>query len=139
MWMPGSIPKWILVADDDDLVRQLWTEALAEAGYRTVEARTGREAIELMRTVVPALMILDLRMPDLTGGAVLQSIQARPILHRIPVLIISGFLEDEPAVDLKLNIVARLAKPISLARLREVVASALDHPSGDDQRRTAYA
>jgi CheY-like chemotaxis protein len=134
-----SIPKWILVADDDDLVRQLWTEALSEAGYRTVEARTGREAIDLMRTVAPDLMILDLRMPDLTGGAVLQSIQARPVLHRIPVLIISGFLEDEPAVDLKLNIVARLAKPISLARLREVVASALAHPPTDEQRRSAYS
>jgi CheY-like chemotaxis protein len=133
-----SIPKWVLVADDDDLVRQLWTEALSEAGYRTVEARTGREAIDLMRTVAPDLMILDLRMPDLTGGAVLQSIQARPVLHRIPVLIISGFLEDEPAVDLKLNIVARLAKPISLARLREVVASALAHPPTDGQHRSAY-
>jgi len=134
-----SIPKWILVADDDDLVRQLWTEALSEAGYRTVEARTGREAIDLMRTVAPDLMILDLRMPDLTGGAVLQSIQARPVLHRIPVLIISGFLEDEPTVDLKLNIVARLAKPISLARLREVVASALAHPPTDDKRRSTYS
>jgi len=134
-----SIPKWILVADDDDLVRQLWTEALSEAGYRMVEARTGREAIDLMRTVAPDLMILDLRMPDLTGGAVLQSIQARPVLHRIPVLIISGFLEDEPAVDLKLNIVARLAKPISLARLREVVASALAHPPTDDKRRSTYS
>jgi CheY-like chemotaxis protein len=132
-----SIPKWILVADDDDLVRQLWTEALSEAGYRTVEARTGREAIDLMRTVAPDLMILDLRMPDLTGGAVLQSIQARPVLHRIPVLIISGFLEDEPAVDLKLNIVARLAKPISLARLREVVASTLAHPPTAEQHRSA--
>ena len=129
----ASIPKWILVADDDDLVRQMWTEALNEAGYRTVEARTGREAIELMWMVAPDLMILDLRMPDLTGGAVLQSIQARPIFHRIPVLIISGFLEDEPAVDLKLNIVARLAKPISLARLREVVAAALDHRTTGDR------
>ncbi len=135
----APIPKWILVADDDDLVRQLWTEALREAGYRTVEARTGREAIDLMRTVAPDLMILDLRMPDLTGGAVLQSIQARPVLHRIPVLIISGFLEDEPVVDLKLNIVARLAKPISLARLREVVASALAHPPTDDKRRSTYS
>jgi len=124
----GSAPKWILVADDDDLVRALWTETLDEAGYRTVEARTGREAIDLMRMIVPDLMILDLRMPDLTGGAVLESIQARPTLHRIPVLIVSGFLEDEPPVDLKLNIVARLPKPISLARLREVVAAALAHP-----------
>ena len=82
-----------------------------------------------MGTVVPDLVILDLRMPDLSGTDVLHRLQHRPFLRRIPVLIISGFLDDERAgAELGLNIVARLPKPISLARLREVVASALSRP-----------
>ncbi len=116
---------WILIADDDDLVRALWTEALDQAGYRTVEARTGRDAIELMRTVVPDLMILDLRMPELAGEAVLRHLEQSPILRRIPVLIISGFLDEEPAGELTMNVVARLPKPITLAQLKEAVAAGL--------------
>ena len=120
---------WILIADDDDLVRKLWTEELTRLGHRTIEARTGRDALEIMETVVPDLVILDLRMPDVSGTDVLHRLQHRPYLRRIPVLIISGFLDDERAgADLGLNIVARLPKPITLARLREVVASALTRP-----------
>ena len=120
---------WILIADDDDLVREVWAEVLTKAGHRTLEARTGRDALEFMGTVVPDLMILDLRMPDLSGTDVLHRLQHRPFLRRIPVLIISGFLDDERAgAELGLNIVARLPKPITLARLREVVASALSQP-----------
>src|SRR5215471_4838234 len=54
---------WILIADDDDLVRKLWTEELTRIGHRAIEARTGRDALEIMETVVPDLVILDLRMP----------------------------------------------------------------------------
>ena len=118
---------WILIADDDDdLVRTLWAETLTQAGYRTVEARTGREAIELMRTVVPDLMILDLHMPELAGEAVLRHLQGWPVLPRIPVLIISGFLDEEEhdAGD-GLNIVGRLAKPQPLASLVATVREAV--------------
>ena len=121
---------WILIADDDDLVRALWTESLTQAGYRTIQARSGREAIELIRTVVPDLVILDLRMPDLSGDDVLRHLQGTPILCRIPVLIISGFLDDDQVgTDLGLNIVARLPKPIGLSRLRALVAESLAGPT----------
>jgi CheY-like chemotaxis protein len=82
-----------------------------------------------MRAVVPDLMILDLRMPDLAGDAVLLHLQHTPILRRIPVLIVSGFLDDDRVgADSGLNIVARLPKPITLTRLREAVAAALAGP-----------
>src|SRR5262249_59124396 len=116
---------WILIADDDDLVREPWTEELTRAGHRAIEARTGRDALEIMETVVPDLVILDLRMPDVSGTDVLHRLQHRPYLRRIPVLIISGFLDDERAgAELGLNIVARLPKPITLPRLPAVSASA---------------
>ena len=117
------------MADDDPLLRDLWCEALTRAGYRTLPAKTGHEAIELMRTIVPDLAILDLRMPGLTGGDVLNYLHDSAALRRIPVLIVSGFLEDEPAeAATGLNLVGRLAKPLSLARLREAVQGALERP-----------
>jgi CheY-like chemotaxis protein len=126
---PGGsrpIPKWILVADDDDAIRELWTLVLTRAGYRVLTACNGREALDLTRAVVPDLIILDLRMPEMSGPAFLQAFDGAPVLERIPVLIISGFLEDdEPQSTPWLNIVGRLPKPLLPADLLVAVRAGL--------------
>ena len=87
---------WILIADDDPLIREVWADALGRVGYRTAQAQDGREALALMTKVLPDLMILDLRMPGLSGHEVLQRIRERPDLARIPVLISSAVLDEAP-------------------------------------------
>jgi CheY-like chemotaxis protein len=120
------VPRWVLVADDDDGVREVWTTALIRAGYRVLGARSGREALDFMRAVVPDLIILDLRMPGMDGPTFLKVLEGAPILGRIPVLIVSGFLEDEsPRASLGLNIVGRLSKPLRQADLLGAVQTAL--------------
>lgn len=122
----GAAPKWILVADDDDTIRELWILTLTRAGYRVLPARNGHDALDLMRAVVPHLVVLDLRMPQMDGAAFLKLLQGSPALRQIPVLIISGFLDDEsPRESLGLNIVGRLAKPIRPADLLATVQAAL--------------
>jgi DNA-binding response OmpR family regulator len=122
----GRVP-WILVADDDPTVRDVWTTTLRQAGYRTVEARDGREALDLMKMIVPDLMILDLLMPEFTGKEVLQQLRQSAVISRIPVLIISGFLDDEAGAEsgLGLNVVGRLTKPLSLTALVNAVRAGL--------------
>jgi CheY-like chemotaxis protein len=122
----ATISKWILVADDDAGVGAVWRDALTGAGYRVVTARSGREALDLMRTVVPDLIVLDLRMPEMSGPAFLKVLEGSPVLQQIPVLIVSGYLEDEsPRASLGLNIVGRLPKPVPLAKLVRAVRAAL--------------
>lgn len=122
----ASIPKWILVADDDDAIRTLWTRVLTRAGYRVLTAANGREALDLMRAVVPDLLILDLRMPEMSGSALLDALGRSPVLERIPVLIVSGFLEDEsPHESSRLNIVGRLPKPMRSADLVDAVRAGI--------------
>ena len=70
-----AIPKWILVADDDAVVRDLWTLVLTRAGYRVLTARNGREALDLMRDVIPDLIILDLHMPEMDGPTFLKVLE----------------------------------------------------------------
>jgi CheY-like chemotaxis protein len=123
-------PKWILVADDDDVIREIWISALTDTGYRAVGAANGYQAANLMVVVIPDLMILDLRMPGLAGEEVLEVVRQTPVLQRIPVLIISGFLDDAPRVGEGLNIVGRLPKPLSLPRLIETVRDALSPTTG---------
>jgi len=123
--------KWILVADDDSAIRELWVEALTRAGYRVLSADNGLEALGLMQAIIPDLMILDLRMPGLSGEDILKELRGSAMLKRIPVLIISGFLDGDLSVGDGLNIVARLPKPIRTRNLLEAVAAALSPRSGE--------
>ncbi|HSD67617.1 MAG TPA: response regulator [Vicinamibacteria bacterium] len=125
--MPRPRP-WIVVADDDPAIRRLWMTALRQAGYRPIEATTGREVLELMRAVLPELVVLDLRMPELTGQEVLTALRHSPTLSHTPVLVVSGHLDDIVGRDLGLNIVARLAKPLDVATFLRAVERALTAP-----------
>jgi CheY-like chemotaxis protein len=118
-------PPLILIADDDPVIRDVWTLALRRAGFRTASARDGGEALDRLRMLLPDLMILDLRMPELGGTALLELVRQRPVLARIPVLIISGFLDEEPVSDHGLNIVGRLLKPQSLKAVLDAVRAGL--------------
>jgi two-component system cell cycle response regulator DivK len=137
-WPPPPPPigsessKWVLVADDDDILRELWVEVLTGAGYRTVEARTGEAVIELMRAIVPDLLILDLHMPHGSGVDVLHELRGSAALQAIPVLIVSGFLDDmEPLDGGGLNIVGSLPKPLRMTDFLTTVQSALRAPRAD--------
>jgi CheY-like chemotaxis protein len=121
-------PRWIVVAEDQDGVRDLWCEALTRAGHRVVGARNGFEALDLIRSVVPDLVLLDLRMPGLSGPEFLRYLGSSPALRRIPVLIVSGYLADEDGAGMGLNVVGRLPKPLPIRELQETVHLALDHP-----------
>jgi CheY-like chemotaxis protein len=122
----ASIPKWILVADDDDAIRTLWTRVLTRAGYRVLTAANGREALDLLHGVVPDLLIVDLRMPEMTGSTLLDALGRAPELAHLPVLIVSGSLADEsPRRCLSLNIVGRLPKPMRAAELVAAVTAGL--------------
>jgi CheY-like chemotaxis protein len=110
--------RWILIVDDDADVRELWSDTLTRGGYRILTARNGRDALALMAAVVPDVIVLDLCMPEMTGSEFLQALQRSPAGRRIPVLIVSGYLEEATPSSLAgLNIVGRLAKPLNLADL----------------------
>lgn len=128
---PPAARKWVLVADDDAHVRQLWTRTLAQAGYAVIEARDGLETVSAMRFLLPDFVLLDLHMPHLTGQDVLASIRGSPIVGRIPVLVVSGHLANGPPLqDLGLNIVGRLPKPVDVADLLRAVRAALQPAHG---------
>jgi chemosensory pili system protein ChpA (sensor histidine kinase/response regulator) len=116
-----GLRHWILVADDDEEIRQLLVRALTDEGYAVVSARDGVEALELANQVYPHVIILDLRMPRMSG------IQFLVHSEQIPVIVLSGFLPDLPDdVAAASNIVARLEKPVSLDTLRATVRRALE-------------
>jgi two-component system, cell cycle response regulator len=89
--MPHT-PPLVLIVDDDWMNRELLQAHLAE--YKTLGAPNGEKALELARTQHPDLILLDLRLPGMSGYEVCAQLRADSQTASIPVLIISALDDD---------------------------------------------
>jgi PAS domain S-box-containing protein len=80
----------ILVVDDDDAVRQLFVTCLQREGYDVQEAATGYDGLRLAKTRYPDLVLLDVRLPDVSGVIVCREIKTDPQLKDVFVVLCSG-------------------------------------------------
>jgi signal transduction histidine kinase len=87
----------ILVADDDASIRRLLRDDLEAADYRVLEARDGRETLELARQKRPDLLILDVLMPEASGFEVVVTLRSDPRTMGIPILMLTVVEEQERA------------------------------------------
>ncbi len=81
----------ILIADDNQDLRQSMVLRLQNRGFEVVEAQNGREAVDLARTVVPAVILMDLNMPELDGWEATCQIRLDPELDKIPVIALTAY------------------------------------------------
>ena len=116
-------PNTVLVVDDDPSIRRMIVAALKREGYQFLEAPNGREALEIMRTQEPDVVVLDLMMPIVSGWDVLRERQGDPKLERIPVIIVSANREAEIANAIDKGICAFLPKPFDIGALSALVRS----------------
>lgn len=91
--MPDE-PKKIMIIEDDRFLSSLMKARLEKEGFSVIQAFDGEEAIQTLKTDLPALIILDLIMPKVTGFEVLQTISITPQLDKIPVVIVSNLAQD---------------------------------------------
>jgi two-component system response regulator AtoC len=114
----------ILVVDDEDLIRWSLGERLKEDGYEVLEAGTGREAVERFKEGVD-LVLLDYRLPDTDGLAVLRELKA--LDPDILVMLLTSFVSVETAVEaMKLGAFHFANKPFNLDEVSANVARALE-------------
>src|SRR5688572_31031753 len=85
----------ILVVDDEPYIIALVAYHLARSGYRVSTAATGTEALQAARDEQPALVVLDLMLPELSGFEVLERMRADKALADTPVLMLTA-RRDEP-------------------------------------------
>jgi PAS domain S-box-containing protein len=90
---PGTAP--ILVVDDDAVTRHILFDYLSRAGYQPVTASSGEEALERLKTLTPALVLLDLVLPDADGYEVLRAIRADDRVRDVPVVVLTALEGDE--------------------------------------------
>ena len=112
----------ILVADDDEIVREAIVEALTSAGHRVVEASNGEEALALFETRSFGLVLTDVRMPKLDGLTVFRRIRIQS--PKTDVIIMTSFATIGDVVGtLRAGASDYLTKPFDLdAFVNEVVA-----------------
>jgi CheY-like chemotaxis protein len=84
----------ILVVDDDEMNRELMLTVLARSGYRTAEAVNGKQALSMAVSQFPVLILLDVRMPDMSGYEVCSQLKANPATQPIKVVILSAYEND---------------------------------------------
>jgi CheY-like chemotaxis protein len=113
----------VLVVDDNHYLRDVMTRALRGAGYSVENAGNGREALEHLRTApeLPALILLDLRMPVMDGTQFRAAQRRDPSLAAIPVLVVSSE-DDGPEAAAALEAAGYLLKPFHVDHLLEQVA-----------------
>lgn len=110
--------RTILIVEDDDLLRDAFKILLEDAGYQVLEAATGAAALDVAQTRLPALVILDMGLPDRSGIDVVRAMRQDPALLDTPVIALTGRVgESERRACLEAGCDRYLSKPIAPAAL----------------------
>jgi two-component system response regulator PilR (NtrC family) len=111
----------VLVADDDQSIRQLVVTIVRREGYEVDAAADGEEAIELLRKHEYSVLLLDLMMPRLDGFGVIDHLKAHPQSFKPVVLVITAYA-DQRFKEVDADVVAGvLRKPFEVAELGSLV------------------
>jgi two-component system sensor histidine kinase/response regulator len=118
-------PAAIVVIDDDSAMRLACRKILTHTGFRVETCESGTQGLEAVVTLKPALILLDLKMPGLSGMEVIPRVQE--LDPQIVIIVITGFATIDTAVEaMKLGAYDFLPKPFSPDELRLIVNRGLE-------------
>ena len=128
----------ILIADDEPNIREVITFALERAGFATITARNGSEALQQVRRGPVDLIVLDIGMPEMDGLEVQKELNERGIA--MPVIILTGHGDVSIAVSaMKAGAVDFIEKPFEKAVLLAAIESAFERLADVEGRATRAA
>lgn len=122
----------VLVVEDDPSVRGLLHTLLSAEGYDVATASDGLAGLVKATSTHPALVLLDLMMPDLGGVRVLEELHEDPELAGTPVIVVTGKVDAVPGIRALLGEGSVFVKPFAVAELLTRVAEVTGGP-GDEQ------
>ena len=112
--------KAILVVDDDLAILDMIAELLGYEGYQVITCSSGADALVRAKNHAPALILLDLMMPQMSGWQVISALRSIPQTRSIPVVLLSA-RRDLPATAKELGVAHFLEKPFDLDELLRLV------------------
>jgi len=114
-------PKKVLVVDDDTDMVYILKSTLEKNGYEAITASDGGQALKLIKTDVPDLMIVDLTMPVMNGWSFNMKAREDKRYKTTPIIILSGLLEREIPSDKMEDGITYIPKPFDIFKLMDKV------------------
>ena len=112
----------VLVVEDDVDLRESLSQALQDHGFAVTQAGNGQQALDLLHSGIrPAVILLDLMMPVLSGWELRDVLRDDPELSRIPTLVISAYMDGTEQEVLALPADDCIRKPFHLRVLIEAI------------------
>jgi len=117
----------ILIVEDNPQSLKLVRDILQVKGYQTLEAETGEEGLRLARERHPALILMDIQLPGISGIEALQRLRADPLTSPTPVIAVTAsVMTHDRARIMAAGFNGFQSKPISVSQLLATVREALD-------------
>ena len=114
----------VLIVEDEPHIRQFVIINLKARGYKTLDAETAEDGLQLLKQYRPQALILDIKLPGMSGWGMLNAIDNDPTLPKLPVIIMTASsVLSQPDEYLYPNISEKLNKPVSVTELMQAVQS----------------
>ena len=128
----SGLPR-LLVVDDDDAFRAFLEELLSRSQYEVLTAANGKEGISLAMQEIPDLIILDVMMPDMSGGMAAHYLSENISTQSIPIIFLTSIISEdqEMIVDNREGNYQFLAKPIRVEHLLGEIEKCLKSDTTD--------
>ena len=121
----------VLIVEDDASSRKLVRDVLRVKGYQTIESETAEEGIRLAKAQHPALILMDIQLPGMSGIEALQHLRADADTKTIPVIAVTASVMTAQQQDvLEAGFDGFERKPISIAALLKKIQSLVDRERG---------
>jgi len=115
-------PKKILVVDDEKETLDFLSNTLKRVGFEVLSTTRGEEAVKLAKERKPDLIVLDILIPDMSGGKVADILYEDPATYKIPVIFVTGIIHKRnEGIVKKSGTHYIIAKPVSPQELIDSV------------------
>ncbi|MBK8479629.1 MAG: response regulator [Proteobacteria bacterium] len=120
--------KKLVIAEDEEAIAHLIAATLGDAGFLCLRARDGEAALELVRTELPDLLVLDWMLPKMEGIEVCRRVKRDLVLSRVPILMLTSMSDVENRIEgLEAGADDYLSKPFDLRELNVRVKALIRH------------
>lgn len=115
----GDSPKVVLVAEDDDDIRELIATCLTQGGYSVVTARDGEEALAVAAQIYPDCAVLDMSMPKVDGYSIARRLREHRVLGRMGIVAVTALgSEQDVLAGFEAGMDDYVTKPFNPSELR---------------------
>jgi DNA-binding response OmpR family regulator len=120
--------KTVLIVEDEEAVRELEKFILEQQGYDVMEARDGLEGLAKAEFRKPDLILLDLMMPDVSGGRMFDEMKRHPTTSGIPIVVVTGKPDAHEMFDDEIGPDNVIMKPFEADTLLERIRTHIGDP-----------